>query len=776
MITLGSLFDGSGGFPLAGALCGIIPSWASEIEPYPIAVTKSRFPSMNHLGDISKINGSNIKPVDVITFGSPCQDLSVAGKRAGLKHESNGDKETTRSGLFMEAIRIIREMRCATNGQYPRFALWENVPGAFSSNKGEDFRIVLEEFIKINEEKASVPAAPKSGWPYADAYLGDGWSLAYRTFDAQYWGVPQRRRRIYLVADFTGGCAPRILFEREGLRGDFKTGQKSRERVTANVKRSSGTDDFNQKPMSFSGINGYNGCLIGDKSSTIGVNCGISSGRNRVIALHNLNDLSLQTLQSSNTAFTLNSGAGVPKYKQDYLVGSILNPSPKIVGINGNIAGTLDASYYKGCGMRQGIEREIVCTPASFYPQKKAESQCFRQDGICNTLVNGTNPGFHNGIVIKNNECDLCNPHIYKCIMAYSFDSLGSNSMKSKNPFSGCRIVNISKTLDTTTPDPSKNQGGIAIVQSIILFEPRSQDGIPRIYKDISPTLNTAQGGQRQPCIALPVYCIQGNCIDYADSVTCNGEGCRDYASLTLKNIDRPNIVYTIDQGGGKSAANFHFDISPTLACTHGGEPVVAHLGSGKQIFGTLMANAGTKQWLGNQEVFSGDYHIIEKHQYPKEIHNFVYLNNMSAAHQQDLLQTADGISRTLACGTHGSGPHLTKTIIFTGKQYIVRRLTPTECARLQGFPDDWAIPDYKNDFTDEEYSFWLDVRNSFAAINGKTVKEYTKQQMLKWYNKLHSDSAEYKMWGNGVALPPTLYCMQGIYDAIINNQAHIDF
>ena len=218
---IGSLFDGSGGFPLAAALCGGVPTWASEVEPYPIAVTRSRFPEMKHLGDISKINGAEVEPVDVISFGSPCQDLSVAGKRAGLKHEANGDEETTRSGLFMEAVRIIKEMRRATNGEYPSFALWENVPGAFSSNRGEDFRVVLEELIKIVEPSATMPPVPAKGWAYADSYVGGGWSLAYRVFDAQYWGVPQRRRRIYLVLDLRGERAAEVLFEREGLRGHF---------------------------------------------------------------------------------------------------------------------------------------------------------------------------------------------------------------------------------------------------------------------------------------------------------------------------------------------------------------------------------------------------------------------------------------------------------------------------------------------------------------------------------------------------------------------------
>lgn len=209
-----SLFDGSGGFPLAASMCGIEPVMASEIEPYPIAVTRSRFPEMKHLGDVSRINGALLEPVDIISFGSPCQDLSVAGKRKGLQHEGKGDDETTRSGLFIEAIRIIKEMRGATNGEYPTFALWENVPGAFSSNKGEDFRIVLEEFVKISEPTATMPPADKGKWPYADIIVGDGWSIAYRTFDLQYWGCPQRRKRIYLVADFAGERAGKILFER----------------------------------------------------------------------------------------------------------------------------------------------------------------------------------------------------------------------------------------------------------------------------------------------------------------------------------------------------------------------------------------------------------------------------------------------------------------------------------------------------------------------------------------------------------------------------------
>ena len=208
-LTLGSLFDGSGTFPMMAMLSGIVPVWKSEIEPFPIAVTEKRLPFVKHLGDINSINGAEIEPVDIVTFGSPCTDLSVAGKRQGLNAE--------RSGLFFQAIRIIKEMRGATNGKYPRFAMWENVTGAFSSNGGEDFRCVLEEFCKIKDADLSVPKPEK--WTKAGEILADGFSLAYRTFDAQYWYLPQRRARIYLVADFAGERASKILFESEGVSG-----------------------------------------------------------------------------------------------------------------------------------------------------------------------------------------------------------------------------------------------------------------------------------------------------------------------------------------------------------------------------------------------------------------------------------------------------------------------------------------------------------------------------------------------------------------------------
>ena len=165
---------------------------------------------MIHLGDITKIHGNEIEPVDCITFGSPCQDLSIAGRRAGLAGE--------RSGLFMEAVRIIKEMRSSTNGLHPTFAIWENVPGAFSSNNGEDFRAVLEELARIGQADAVVPGPPRGGrWSKAGAIAGNGWSLAWRQLDSQYFGVAQRRKRIALVLDLGGQRAGEVLFERTSL-------------------------------------------------------------------------------------------------------------------------------------------------------------------------------------------------------------------------------------------------------------------------------------------------------------------------------------------------------------------------------------------------------------------------------------------------------------------------------------------------------------------------------------------------------------------------------
>ena len=336
-MTLGSLFDGSGGFPLAGLINGIEPIWASEIEPFPIMVTKKRFPNMKHYGDVSKINGAEIEPVDIITFGSPCQDLSIAGKRAGIEGE--------RSGLFYEAIRIIKEMRGATNGEKPKYIVWENVPGAFTSNNGEDFLVVLEGIVGIARAGQKLPRPDR--WYNAGEIVGDSFSVAWRVINAEFWGVPQRRSRIFLVGCLNGGGASKILFESESLYGDTPKGVGAWQRFAADFRRSAAEDcgggmswngenvaptltrnnaggnqrmpdkdNFNavitmkmrsgkdggkgpliQNDKSATlatgndqtlfvpqAIDGYNSSL-GDKAATLGVNCGMSTGRNGVLEI-----------------------------------------------------------------------------------------------------------------------------------------------------------------------------------------------------------------------------------------------------------------------------------------------------------------------------------------------------------------------------------------------------------------------------------------------------------------------------------------------------------
>lgn len=208
MITLGSLFDGIGGWQLAAVKNGVKPLWSSEIDPFPASVTKEHFPDTIQLGDVTKINGAEIPPVDIICAGSPCQDLSIAGKRAGLE----GD----RSNLFYQAMRIVREMRRKTNGVYPKFFVWENVTGSFSSNRGCDFQSVLEEIGSTD-----IPMPDSGRWARAGMVRSKECGIAWRTFDAQFWGVPQHRERIFLIAGFgKWGGHVQVLFNPESVRGN----------------------------------------------------------------------------------------------------------------------------------------------------------------------------------------------------------------------------------------------------------------------------------------------------------------------------------------------------------------------------------------------------------------------------------------------------------------------------------------------------------------------------------------------------------------------------
>lgn len=610
---LGSLFDGSGGFPLAGAICGIEPVWASEVEPYPIAVTRSCFPNMIHLGNVMKINGAEIEPVDVLTFGFPCQDVSVAGKRKSVKHKDKGDEETTRSGLFWEAVRIIEEMRCATNGKYPRFAVFENVPGLFSAEKGETFRTVVEGLIKIVEPSAVMPDVPKKGWAYADCYIGDGWSFAYRVFDAQYIRTAQRRRRVYAVLDLGGQCARQILFERESLSRNHPSGGEAWQGTAPDVERGVGADD--------------------------------------------------------------------------------------------------------------------------------------REGAVC-----------------------------------YGISSYESNAMKSDNPHSGIYVADTSRTLDLNGGNPACNQGGIAIVEAVadrnILDD---QGGYQISVRDDGkrPTLRAEMHGN-VPCVMC--YDARGNGDGQTVSTITGDHENRvtDYTSVVCEPFVKSHRATSADDAttwkhGDKSNTLNTFDLGETR-CNE------------------LVVETVALEGNGQRPSHRGDGYIVTDKSYTlnaTEVHGVAYQQTVGALCARDYkgvgqqyvsenklvvensVVYAVGNGQADQTGLHDIPGALNcmhdqqAVLLGIPPHYIVRRLTPTECARLQGFPDFWGHPDKKTDFTDEEYRFWLEVRNTHAAINRKAVKDYTKKQMLTWYNKLHNDSSEYKMWGNGIALPCALYVMEGIEDAL---------
>jgi DNA (cytosine-5)-methyltransferase 1 len=352
---------------------------------------------MKHLGDITQINGANIEPVDVIVGGSPCQDLSLAGKRAGLSGEQ--------SGLFMEQIRIIKEMRNATNNIRPRYMVWENVPGAFSSNKGEDFRAVLEETARVADSNAVIPRPPKNKWANAGCIMGDGWSIAWRVLDAQFWGVPQRRRRIALVADFRGESAPEILFERAGLQGDITESGTEGKGTSGGVEGSIDTTvaGFSYKASPAAGSIGF---AIEQAPSPL-------SARQDASVICMATQQGGAEIRTDGKAPTLTAAAGMSGNNQPVLCapavydargngdGSIAptmtgdhqNRVTDYTGIvcdyDGNdIAETLDASYYKGTGSRNGREREIVA-------QLIAAVDC--RSGTENPDINGTLQAKPNG-------------------------------------------------------------------------------------------------------------------------------------------------------------------------------------------------------------------------------------------------------------------------------------------------------------------------------------------------------------------------------------------
>ena len=675
-LTLGSLFDGSGGFPLGGLLAGITPVWASEIEPFPIRVTTKRLPFMKHYGNISAMDGGRIEPVDIITFGSPCQDMSVAGRRDGL--------DGKRSSLFYEAVRIIKEMRCATDGKYPRWICWENVPGAFSSNKGEDFKAVLEAVIGIVEPNAQVPMPEKAQWPYADLYMGDGWSVAYRTLDAQYWGVPQRRRRIYLVADLAGGSAGKILFESEGLSGYSAEGFRTWQRAAGSFTPCAGA----------TGFDGYNGSLTDDTTATLGVNCGMSTGRNGIV----LNDQGGDRMDiTEEVSSTLRAEAHHPPcvmesagfctehsaksrtigYEEECSPTLRAGVVPAAVALenhptdsrvklseDGNVQtltsrmGTggnnvpLVMKIRSGCegGGKGALIQENKSATLSCNNDQTLFEPCGWDGGQISPTLTKQNAGGNQRMPDKDN---------FTCVLqSFGICSKDSNAMKSDNPHSGIYEAETARTLDGNGGNPSCNQGGIAVVA----FTQNQRDEV-RDLGDRSAVVCANAGTKQQ------TFVLQGSMIGRDNKNGPQGSGVNEDVCFTLDTADR-HAVYAMT---------------------------------------------------------TGSFTQVEKNQSPA-------------------IMARDYKDPNVVCPAGG---------------YTVRRLTPTECARLQGFPDNWCADLGTEKTTDEELYFWHKVFKTYSEVTGCKMK--SDKQVAKWLKDPYSDSAEYKMWGNGVALPCVWFVLCGI-------------
>ena len=676
-LTMGSLFSGSGAFELGGLLAGIRPVWASEIEPFPIRVTTKRLPFVKHYGDVNSIRGDKVEPVDIITFGSPCQNLSIAGKRAGL--------DGKQSSLFFQAIRIIKEMRCATDGRYPRFIVWENVPGAFSSNNGEDFRAVLNAVCSIKDGGISVPGPPKGKWANAGCVMADGFSLAWRVVDACLWGVPQRRKRIYLVADFTGGSAGKILFESEGVSGYTPQGFRAWQGTAGGAAEgfgAAGSICLNDMGGQYISVDNEIACTLRAQShgyppcvmEAAGF-CTEHSADSRGIGYE---EEASPTLRAGTVPATValenHPTDSRVKVSEDNMVQTLTS---RMGTGGGNVPLVMDAATPKTLKIRAGGGNGGK--GALIQDDKSATLSCNNDQTVFVPFCKGTRPHsaedattWKDGEVANTlNAFDIGETHCNELVVqAFGICSKESNAMKSDNPHSGFYEAQTARTLDCNCNNPSSNQGGIAVVA------------------------------------------VQGSMIGRDDKNGPQGSGVNEDVCFSLAGADRHAVAYpTYCTSKNSYFMRAEKELANTLVATDYKDPPVINdvrTASGKDVFGTISASMGSKQWLGNQEAFSGDYHIVEP-------------------------------------------------------DYIVRRLTPTECARLQGFPDWWCDGLGTDDPTEEELIFWREVFETHRKIMGTSVRPKSDSQIRKWLKDPHSDSAEYRMWGNGCALPNVYFVLCGI-------------
>ena len=633
-LTLGSLFDGIGGFPYAASFYGIMPLWASEIVPECVSVTKKHFPDMEHFGDITKLHGGKLPPVDIITFGSPCQDLSVAsGKRLGLAGE--------RSGLFLEAIRIIREMQEATNGEYPKFALWENVPGALSSSSRRDFKAVLEAFAETE-----VPMPGSGRWANAGMVRGRGVDLAWCVYDAQYFGTAQRRRRIFLVADFRGTRAGEILFVPKSLSGYFAAGGTPRQGPAAYAQSGAGTAG--------AGIDGYNAQMTGHVAATLGTNCGMSTGRNGVIEM-------LTGMGAAVSAISMRIRCGC----------------------EGGGKGPL-LQIEKSGTLATGNDQYL------FAPKNAVEILNDQGGGSISVEKGGVSPTLRS------------QTHGNLPITAYAIQGSMIGRTDGNGPQGDGINENVSFTLNTI----DRHAVCMATGQSNA-----------EIMEEKSPTL---VAGHEQPIVTHPQIA---------------GTLCASGAGLSRPAGQGNELDFCVVSAGFKHKAGsqsgsigFQEETAPTLLAGQQSAVMKAYVIGAYHSGGMLSDNpqsgfyeADTSRTLdlngGNPCCNQGGMAVVEGADGPE-----------AAAVDCRNLRETDEVSGTLLAKAASGGYSLSyQNPVRTG--LCVRRLTPTEAERLQGYPDGWTE----------------------TGADGRAI----------------SDTKRYQMLGNSVAVPCVAYIMQGIRDAV---------
>ena len=609
-LTLGSLFDGIGGFPLAGKMAGIAPVWASEIEPFPIRVTEKRLPEMKHYGDIHALHGGELEPVDVITFGSPCQNLSIAGKRTGLQGEQ--------SSLFFEAVCVITEMRRSTHGKYPRWAVWENVPGALSSQNGQDFRCVLESLVRIKDPEADVPMPANERWLSAGEILGDGYSLAWRILDAaQGWGVAQRRKRIFAVLDLDGQCAGKVLFESEGLSGYTPPGREARQGTARGAEEGAGAAGIRE---------GEQAICLNDQ------------GGSRMEVTHEM------------TA-TLRAEAHHP---------------PCIMGASGFCAEHSASSRGIGYENERAPTLRAGVVPSVAIDFNPTDSRIrLKEDDVCQTLTARMGTG---GNTVP---------------LVFGLSSDQSRAMLSENPHAGIYEAQTSRTLDTSGGSPQCNQGGMMVVEPV----------------------------------GNPCYCLQASMIGRKEENGPQGDGINREVAFTLDTVDR-HAVYAMTTG---SFTQVDQEKSPPLMARDYKDPPV--VGKDEPAYALDRASFSAGQ-------------------------NAQYRMNIGEEQAPTLIAEGPGA-------------------VAAPVEYLVRRLTPGECCRLQGYPDGWCenlgTPAPSNLETDR----WETIFEEWRTAMGRKTKPKTRRQIIRWLQNPHTDSAEYRAYGNSVAVPCVFFVLAGIVWAV---------